>query len=85
MNQSAKQVPCADVAKIAEEEFGAFFGAVTELFGSEEARLSAEDWLRELECIPLDAASPREWRRITIDVSERLASRVSVRLEAESA
>jgi hypothetical protein len=47
------------------------------LFGSEQAELSAEDWLQEL--IEIDAlpASTREWRLITAKVSTRLASRVN--------
>ena len=32
---------------MAEHELAAFFGAVTELFGSEQAGLSAENWLEE--------------------------------------
>jgi len=40
--------PSADLMTTAERELGAFIGAVTELYGSEQARLSAEDWLNEL-------------------------------------
>jgi len=32
----------------AEQELGALFSAVKELFGSAQAKLSAEDWLHEL-------------------------------------
>jgi len=39
---------CADFITTAERELSAFFRAVTERFGSEEAELSAEDWLQEL-------------------------------------
>ena len=62
---------------MAERELSAFFDAVTQSFGSEQAELSAEDWLREL--IEIDAlpASAREWRLITAKASTRLASRVS--------
>ena len=61
---------------MAERELSAFFNAVTQLFGSEQAELSAEDWLQEL--IETDGlpASTREWRSITAKVSTRLASRV---------
>ena len=48
-----------------------------ELFGSEQAELSAEDWLQELIEIDGLPASAREWRLITAKVSTRLASRVS--------
>ncbi len=39
---------CADFITMAEQELSAFFNAVTDLFGSEQAEISAEDWLREL-------------------------------------
>jgi hypothetical protein len=67
--------PCPDLATMAERELSAFFNAVTQLFGSEQAELSAEDWLQEL--IEIDAlpASTREWRLITAKASTRLASR----------
>jgi len=68
---------CADLMTMAERELSAFFNAVTQLFGSEQAEVSAEDWLHELiesEGLP---ASAREWRLITAKVSARLASRVS--------
>jgi hypothetical protein len=69
--------PCADVMTMAERELSAFFNAITQLFGSEQAELSAQDWLREL--IEVDAlpASAREWRVITAKASTRLAGRLS--------
>jgi hypothetical protein len=69
--------PCADLVTMAEREFSAFFGAVTQLFGSEQAALSAEDWLQELIEIDGAPASTREWRLITARVSAGLASRVN--------
>ena len=39
---------CANLIPMAEQELAAFFNAVTESFGSEQAGLSAEDWLEEL-------------------------------------
>jgi len=68
---------CADLITMAERELSAFFRAVTERFGSEQAELSAEDWLQEL--IEIDGLpdSTREWRLITAKASTRLASRVS--------
>jgi hypothetical protein len=68
---------CADLIKLAEWELSAFFNAVAQLFGSEQAKLSAEDWLHELIEIDGLPASTREWRLITIKVLTRLASRVS--------
>ena len=69
--------PCPDFATMAERELSAFFNAITQLFGSEQAELSAEDWLQEL--IKADGlpASTREWRLLTAKASSRLASRVS--------
>ncbi|HEY4902318.1 MAG TPA: hypothetical protein VIH89_02490 [Candidatus Sulfotelmatobacter sp.] len=68
--------PCPDLMTMAERELSAFFNAITQLFGSEQAEISAEDWLHEL--IEIDAlpASAREWRMITTKVLTRLASRV---------
>jgi hypothetical protein len=67
-------LPCTDLLTMAERELSAFFNAVTQLFGSEQAELSAEEWLREL--IETDSlpASAREWRLITAQVSNRLAN-----------
>jgi hypothetical protein len=76
--------PCADLMTGAEQELSAFFNAVTQLFGSEQAELSAENWLQEL--IEADGlpASACEWRSITAKVSTRLANRVSTsRLSTE--
>ena len=68
---------CADLMTMAERELSAFFNAVTQLFGSEQADLSAEDWLHELIEIDGLPASASEWRLITAQVSTRLASRVN--------
>ena len=68
--------PCADVMTMAERELSGFFNAVTQLFGSEQAELSAEDWLHELietEGLPTSA---REWRLITAKASTRLPNGV---------
>jgi hypothetical protein len=68
--------PCAELTVMAERELTAFFNAVTQLFGSEQAKVSAEDWLHELMESDVLAASTREWRLITAKVSTRLAGRV---------
>jgi hypothetical protein len=68
---------CSDFLTMAERELAAFFGAVTELFGAEQAEHSAEDWLHELEKVNGLPASIREWRLITTRVATRLASRVA--------
>jgi len=68
---------CADFITMAERDLSAFFDAVTQLFGSEQAEISAADWLRELIEIDGLPASTREWRLITARVSTRLANRVN--------
>jgi len=57
-----------------EQELGAFLRAVTELFGEEQAELSAEDWMREAVTIDRFTASTREWRRIPLNVTARLSA-----------
>jgi hypothetical protein len=62
---------------MAEQELAAFFRAVKELFGTEQAKLSADDWLRELAKVDLPSTSIREWRLITIEASRKLAARLN--------
>ena len=70
---------CADLMAMAERELGAFISAVSELYGSEQAKLSAEDWLDELDAMDrLPGLNTREWRLITIAASTRLAARLTV-------
>jgi hypothetical protein len=64
-------------ARWAERELSSFIAAVTKLYGSEQARLSAEDWLDESELVDSPPRSEvRDWRSITIAASARLASRI---------
>jgi hypothetical protein len=84
MNSLARYKPsqnsdsrCTDLTMMAERELSAFFNAVTEVFGTEQAEISAEDWLREVIEIDGLPASAREWQLITARASARLASRVS--------
>ena len=84
MNPRARYEPstnsssgCADLMTMAEREWSAFFSAVTQLFGSEQADLSAEDWLHELIEIDSLPSSAREWRLITAKVSTRLPGGVN--------
>src|SRR5207245_1528784 len=62
---------CAAGNKSAERELGAFLAAVTELFGADQARRTAEDWLDELE---LQETFPGEidWRPITVAAADSL-------------
>jgi alkylhydroperoxidase/carboxymuconolactone decarboxylase family protein YurZ len=69
--------PCADVMTMAERELSAYFNAVTQLFGSKQAELSAEDWLHELIETKGLPTSAREWRLITAKASTRLPSGVN--------
>ena len=68
---------CADLMTMAERELSAFFRAVTQLFGAQQAELLAEDWLRELIEIDRLPATPREWRLITAKVTIRLPGGVN--------
>jgi hypothetical protein len=68
---------CADPITMANRELVAFMGAVTELFGSEQARFSAELWLDELAQMDrLPGSTSRDWRLLTVAASARLASRL---------
>jgi hypothetical protein len=66
---------CAELLNRAQRELGAFFRAVTELFGPEQAELSAEEWLHEVGSTETLPASTREWRLITSKVIAQLADR----------
>jgi len=64
---------------MAERELSAFIGAVTQLFGPEEAKLSVEDWLDEAELIDSPPGSTgRDWRAVSVAASARLAKRLTV-------
>src|ERR1700727_1328730 len=64
---------------MAGHELFAFSGAVTQRFGSEEAKLSAEDWHEESELvITAPRSTSRNWRVVTIAASTRLANRLAV-------
>jgi|SRR3954452_9242445 hypothetical protein len=69
----------ADQIHLAERELASFIGAVSELFGPEQALLSADDWLDEaalMDSPPLSTG--RDWRAVTVAASARLANRVTV-------
>ncbi len=77
IKQQRNRSVCSDAITMAEHELTAFFRTVTELFGSALAELSAEDWLHELATTETLPTSSREWRRLTLKVSTRLAARVN--------
>ncbi len=66
--------------KAAEHELASFFNAVKQLFGREQAELSAKDWLDELARIDGLPSSARDWRSVTVKASARLATRVNASL-----
>jgi hypothetical protein len=78
-NQSKKNYDpeCVDVLTLAERELAAFFGAVKELFGTERAERSAQDWLHELESRDSLPTSMREWRSVTAKIMSELARQVT--------
>ena len=69
---------CAELLRMAQQELTAFSAAVKEMFGSEQAEISADDWLEELAEISVLPATAREWRQITIKASTRLARRMNI-------
>jgi len=57
-------------AYLAGHELYSFIAAVTELYGSAQARLSEKDWLEELELMNSPPSSAkRHWRAVTIVAS----------------
>ena len=77
---------CKKQTRMAEREFSAFISAVKELHGPDQARLSAVDWLDELELMDSRPGSTsRDWRAVTIAASARLATRLANRLNAGTA
>lgn len=67
---------CAAEMEIAERELSAFIRAVTELFGPEEAKLSAKDWLGEAELLDSPPQSTsQKWRAVTIAAIATLVNR----------
>jgi hypothetical protein len=68
----------ANQVHLAERELASFIGAVKELFGPEQALLSADDWLDESELMDCPPRSTiRDWRAVTVAASARLANRVT--------
>lgn len=77
-SRDSLSLSCAELMEMAERGIGAFISAVTELHGSEQAMLSAEDWIDELLLVDDLCNSARcDWRAITVAASARLASRLT--------
>ena len=69
---------CKQQTQMAEREFSAFISAVKELFGPDQAELSAVDWLDESELMDSQRGfTSRDWREVTIAASARLANRLN--------
>ena len=67
----------ADLMVIVERELGAFIRAVTELFGPEQARLAAEEWVDELELMDaLPGPTRRDWGSVTVRQALRRCPRL---------
>jgi hypothetical protein len=67
-----------DQLKMAEREHSAFFAAAETLFGPEQAKLSAEDWLNATEHVLGSNSRLAVTGAITIVASSRLAHRLAV-------
>jgi len=69
----------SELVRKTERELGAFISAVTELYGAEQARLSAIDWLDQLE-FPnnLPGSTSHDWRLVTVRATARLVKRLRV-------
>jgi hypothetical protein len=66
----------ANLILLAERELAAFAGAVSELFGPDQARVSTAEWIDELESLSwATRLGASDFRRITTAASARLAHR----------
>jgi hypothetical protein len=76
----ARQVsdqPNAELHLAAERELAAFYSAVLEMYGPEEARRAGQDWIEEMEKIDRSASGVLpDWRHAAIVAADSLASRV---------
>jgi hypothetical protein len=69
---------CEKQTHLAERELSSFVAAVTKMYGPEQARLSAQDWLDEFDLIDSPPLSKKsDWRAVTIAASARLAGRLN--------
>ena len=79
--QESFQCPaCSELVRKAERELGAFTSAVAELYGAEQARLSAIDWLDQFESLNnLPGSTSHDWRLVTVRATVRLVKRLRVK------
>ncbi len=80
-NQESFQSPAySELVRKTERELGAFISAVTELYGAEQARLSAIDWLDQFESINnLPGSTSHDWRLVTVRAAVCLVNRLHVK------
>ncbi len=85
LSESLSDSSCTNQTRLEDREFSAFIVAVTQLFGPNQPRRSAQDGLEELELMDSRRRSEvPSWRVVTIAASARLAIRVSVLPHASS-
>ena len=78
--ESFQSPACSELVRKAERELGAFISAVAELYGAEQARLSAIDWLDQFESINnLPGSTSHNWRLVTVRAAVCLVNRLHVK------
>jgi len=76
-SQQVSFSPDAESQGEAHRELAAFYEAVSEMYGAEEATRAASEWIEVLEKMdPASSGSPQDWRLTTIAAAGDLASRV---------
>jgi hypothetical protein len=69
---------CTEQTQMAERELSAFISAVNQLFGPQQAQISALDWIDELDLMDSQSGfTSRAWRAVTIAASVNAAMRRS--------
>ncbi len=72
--------PCAyykELVWLGERELAAFIGSITELFGADQARVAAEDWLEAIAFLDCYSSRPdHSWQLVTIAATTRFLNRV---------
>jgi hypothetical protein len=71
---------CAEQLSRGECELSALYSAIFEMSGEADARLFAEHWLESLTTMARLPETVREWRAITVNVSQQLAKRLDTLL-----
>jgi hypothetical protein len=75
--QQVSSSPDAELQGSAQRELAAFYAAVSQMYGPEQATRAALDWIEALEkADPVAGGSPPSWRLTTIAAAGGLASRV---------